>query len=155
MRYLFSFLALVLFSIVQAQDHAFSARGGALHRSISFEEANTIKSTGLYAGIQYQFIHFVTSVNLTLASAQGGSESSVYVPLCSKFTLAEKVYLIGGPALDVSLDSEESENMHIGYTLGGSYELTDTLSLDTHYALLFAKASEISQFSLGILYQFN
>jgi hypothetical protein len=45
--------------------------------------------------------------------------------------------------------------MHIGYTLGGSYELSDKLSLDTHYALLFAKASEISQFSLGVLYQFN
>jgi hypothetical protein len=34
--------------------------------------------------------------------------------LCSKFALAEKVYLIGCPALDFSIDTHETENTRIG-----------------------------------------
>ena len=91
----------------------------------------------------------------TMASTKGDSQSSIYVPLCSKFALAEKVYLIGGPALDFSLDSAETENTHFGYTLGGSYELNDHLSIDTHYSFLFAQESQTRQLILGLLYQLN
>ncbi|MFY8213376.1 MAG: hypothetical protein ACOVKJ_02860 [Flavobacterium sp.] len=94
-------------------------------------------------------------MNYTLVNGNEGSESSIFVPLCSKFALAEKVYLIGGPALDFSIDTDETENTRIGYTLGGSYELNDHLSIDTHYAVLFAKESELRQFTIGLLYQLN
>jgi opacity protein-like surface antigen len=155
MKFFFTFFAALVITVVQAQDHAFWVRGGLLHKSIAFESANTIKVPGFYVGMQYQFIHFLTSVNFTMASAEGDSQSSIYVPLCSKFALAEKVYLIGGPALDFSLDSAETENTRFGYTLGGSYELNDHLSIDTHYAMLFSKVSEMRQFTIGVLYQLN
>jgi hypothetical protein len=88
-------------------------------------------------------------------SGNEGSLSSIYLPLCSKFALAEKVYLIGGPAFDFTLDSAETENTRIGYNLGGSYELNDHLSIDTHYAVLFNKESQLRQFTIGLLYQLN
>ena len=154
MNRLIVFFTFLLITAAQAQDHAFSVRAGLLNKSISVQEVSS-KANGLYVGMQYQFIHFVTSVNYTLVSGNEGSLSSIYVPLCSKFALAEKVYLIGGPALDFSLDSAETENMRFGYTLGGSYELNDHLSIDTHYAMLFSKASEMRQFTIGVLYQLN
>ncbi len=154
MKFSFTFLTFLVITAVQAQDHAFSVRAGLLNKSISVQDVSS-KANGLYVGMQYQFIHFVTSVNYTLVSGNEGSLSSIYVPLCSKFALAEKVYLIGGPALDFSLDSAETENMRFGYTLGGSYELNDHLSIDTHYAMLFSKASEMRQFTIGVLYQLN
>ena len=154
MKFSFTFLTFLVITAVQAQDHAFSVRAGLLNKSISVQDVSS-KANGLYVGMQYQFIHFVTSVNYTLVSGNEGSLSSIYVPLCSKFALAEKVYLIGGPALDFSLDSAETENMRFGYTLGGSYELNDHLSIDTHYAMLFYKASEMRQFTIGVLYQLN
>ena len=154
MKRLFVFFTFLLITAAQAQDHAFSVRAGLLNKSISVQEVSS-KANGLYVGMQYQFIHFLTSVNYTMASTEGDSQSSIYVPLCSKFALAEKVYLIGGPALDFSLDSAETENTRFGYTLGGSYELNDHLSIDTHYAMLFSKASQMRQFTIGVLYQLN
>ena len=154
MNRLFVFFTFLLITAAQAQDHAFSVRAGLLNKSISVQEVSS-KANGLYVGMQYQFIHFLTSVNYTMASTEGDSQSSIYVPLCSKFALAEKVYLIGGPALDFSLDSAETENTRFGYTLGGSYELNDHLSIDTHYAMLFSKASQMRQFTIGVLYQLN
>lgn len=154
MKRLIVFFTFLFITAVQAQDHAFSVRGGFMNKSIAFENYSA-HANGFYAGMQYQFIHFLTSVNYTLVTGNEGSESSIYVPLCSKFALAEKVYLIGGPALDFSIDTDETENMRIGYTLGGSYELNDHLSIDTHYAVLFAKESELRQFTIGLLYQLN
>ena len=154
MKRLIVFFTFLLITAVQAQDYAFSVRGGFMNKSIAFENYSA-NANGFYAGMQYQFIHFLTSVNYTLVSGNEGSESSIYVPLCTKFALAEKVYLIGGPAIDFSIDTDETENMRIGYTLGGSYELNDHLSIDTHYAVLFAKESELRQFTIGLLYQLN
>ncbi len=154
MKFSFTFLTFLVITAVQAQDHAFSVRAGLLNKSISVQDVSS-KANGLYVGMQYQFIHFVTSVNYTLVSGNEGSLSSIYVPLCSKFALAEKVYLIGGPAFDFTLDSAETENTRIGYNLGGSYELNDHLSIDTHYAVLFNKESQLRQFTIGLLYQLN
>jgi hypothetical protein len=154
MKHLFVLLTFFVITAVQAQDHAFSVRGGLVNKSFAYDYTSA-KANGMYVGMQYQFIHFLTSVNYTLVSGNEGSESSIYVPLCSKFALAEKVYLIGGPALDFSIDTDETENTRIGYTLGGSYELNDHLSIDTYYAVLFAKESELRQFTIGLLYQLN
>ena len=154
MEHLFVFFTFLLITAAQAQDHAFSVRAGLLNKSISVQEVSS-KANGLYVGMQYQFIHFLTSVNYTMASTEGDSQSSIYVPLCSKFALAEKVYLIGGPALDFSLDSAETENTRFGYTLGGYYELNDHISIDTHYSFLFAQESQTRQLILGLLYQLN
>jgi len=154
MNRLFVFFTFLLITAAQAQDHAFSVRAGLLNKSISVQEVSS-KANGLYVGMQYQFIHFVTSVNYTMVSANGNSESGIYVPLCSKFALADKLYLIGGPAFDFSLDSDKTENTCFGYTLGGSYELNDHLSIDTHYSFLFAQESQTRQLILGLLYQLN
>lgn len=154
MKRLFVLFTFLVITAAHAQDHAFSVRGGLVNKSFAYEYSSA-KANGMYLGMQYQFIHFLTSVNYTLVTGNEGSASTIYVPLCSKFALAEKVYLIGGPALDFTIDTDETENTRIGYTLGGSYELNDHLSIDAHYGVLFAKESELRQFTVGLLYQLN
>lgn len=154
-KFSFSVVVFLLVSFVYAQDHTFSFRGGLLHKTSSYENAASSTANGLYMGMQYQFLHFVTSVNYTISTAQGESVSSIYVPLCSKFALADKLYLIGGPVFDFSLNAADTENTHLGYTLGSSYELNNHLSLEAHYSYLFAKESQARQLLVGVLYQLN
>ena len=67
-------------------------------------------------------------LNYHTFSADGGSTSSLSVPVLFKYNVAEKINILAGPSLYYSLESEVEDKTVFGLDLGGSYDITDNFS---------------------------
>lgn len=93
-------------------------------------------------------------LNYHTFSANGGSTSSLSVPVLFKYNVAEKINILAGPSLFYSLESEVKDKTVFGLDLGGSYDITDNFFVEPRYSLGLTGEVKTNVLLIGVGYKF-
>jgi len=93
-------------------------------------------------------------LNYHTFSANGGSTSTLSVPVLFKYNVAEKINLLAGPSLYYSLESEAVDKTVFGLDLGGSYDITDNFFVEPRYSIGLTGEVKTNVLLIGVGYKF-
>jgi hypothetical protein len=175
-------IAVCAFGFANAQDMKFGIKGGLDMVSVNFPGGSelydpfegtslegtavqtisvpgtTVSTTGFFFG---GFADFEMSDKITLqpglnyhtASKDGYNLSFLSIPVLAKYNVADKFNLLGGPSLYYSMDSESTDKTRFSLGIGGSYDISDELFLETRYDMGLSGDAKVNHFLIGLGYK--
>jgi hypothetical protein len=149
--------AVFAFSFANAQDTKFGAKAGL--DNVSFSGGGE-SLTGFFIGGTAEFgiadkIALQPGLNYHSASKNGYNLSYLSVPVLFKYNAADKINLIAGPALFYNMDSKVTEDKStFNLQLGGSYDITENLSIEPSYSLGLTGLVKANHLLIGLGYKF-
>jgi hypothetical protein len=149
-------MAVVLIAtFANAQDMKFGVKGG--FNSASSDGGGS--ASGFFLGGLVEFsladkLVLQPGLNYHTFSANGGSVSTLSVPVLFKYNVAEKINLLAGPSLFYSLESEVVDKTVFGLDLGGSYDITDNFFVEPRYSIGLTGEVKTNVILIGVGYKF-
>ncbi|AUC14543.1 hypothetical protein BTO06_05010 [Tenacibaculum sp. SZ-18] len=150
MKNLFSILLLFVLlisfnSFSQSSEYGVTAGYNNFIASVNFDNQigeSSDGASGYYIGLFGDFkisdkFSFIPEVQFNQVFNNGENGEILILPLKFEYTIVDKFNVNAGPVLDYYL-SEKDENITdfgLGLGLGGSYDLTDKLSITTMYSI--------------------
>ena len=145
------------FIFANAQDTKFGAKAGLDNVSVS---GGGESMTGFFIGGTAEFglvdkISLQPGVNYHSASKNGYNLSYLSVPVLFKYKAAETINLLAGPSLFYNMDSKVTEDKStFNLQLGGSYDITENISIEPSYSLGLTGTVKVNHFMIGLGYKF-
>lgn len=149
--------AVFAFSFANAQETKFGMKAGMDNLSFSGGGESV---TGFFVGGYTEFgltdkVVLQPAVNYHTASKNGYNFSFLSVPVLFKYNAADKINLLAGPALFYNMDSNVTSNKStFSLNLGGSYNITDKLSIEPTYSLGLTGDVKANRLLIGVGYKF-
>ena len=162
-------IAVCAFGFANAQDTKFGVKGGLDMVSFKYSEtvesylpgvpdytvSATVSTTGFFVG---GFAEFEMSDNIILqpglnyhtASKDGFNLSYLSIPVLAKFNVGDKLNLLAGPSLYYSMESTDTDNTRFSLGVGGSYDISDELFLETRYDMGLTGDVKVTHFMIGL-----
>jgi opacity protein-like surface antigen len=165
-----SFLAVVAFGSVQAQDIQFGAKAGVNFSNLT-GDSEADGTTGFYVGgladitISDDF-HVQPELLYSAEGAKDAEISFLRVPIMAKYYVMDGLNLQAGPLLGFKIGAEEefdeiTKSLDYGLGLGAAYEIESGLFFDLRYNMGLANISDFdgvdfgtTAFQVGLGYRF-
>ncbi len=149
--------AVFAFSFANAQDVKYGVKGGIDMLSASSDGAS-YSASGFFLGGSAEFgltdkINVQPGLNYHSASTDGINFTYLSVPVLFKYNAADKINLLAGPALFYNLE-DVTEKTTFNLQLGGSYDVTENLSIEPSYSLGLTGDIKVNHFFIGVGYKF-
>ncbi len=151
-------VAVFAFSFANAQDVKYGVKGGIDMLSSSSDGAST-SATGFFLGGSAEFgltdkINIQPGLNYHSASKDGFNFTYLSLPVLFKYNAADKINLLAGPALFYDLEDVETDKTTFNLQIGGSYDITENLSIEPSYSLGLTGDVKVNHFFIGVGYKF-
>jgi hypothetical protein len=150
--------AVFAFSFANAQDTKFGAKAGLDMVSAS-SGGNSYSATGFFVGGSAEFgiadkIALQPGLNYHTATVDGLKFNYLSVPVLFKYSAADKINLIAGPALFYNMEDVKTDKSTFNLQLGGSYDLTENVTIEPSYSLGLTGDIKVNHFFIALGYKF-
>jgi opacity protein-like surface antigen len=161
-KIILSAIAVCAFGFANAQDMKFGAKGGVdmVSSKVSYGGTDTtVSTTGFFIGGFADFeisdgLVFEPGLNYHTASKETYKFNYLSLPLLIKYSVSDKINLVGGPSLYYNMEKVETDKSTFNLDLGASYNITDELFVEPRYALGLTGEAKVNHFLIGIGYKF-
>lgn len=157
-KLILSFLVVIAFGTVNAQDMKFGVKAGANFSNLT-GDADVDGRTGFYIGGLVDFgisekFHVQPEI---LYSMEGGKDAEldfVRIPIMAKYYVMDGLNLQAGPVLGFKVGGEEftdeaTKSMDFGLGFGGAYEMPIGVFFDLRYNFGMTNISDVDGFDVG------
>lgn len=138
--FLFTFIAVLGFSTVKAQDSKFGLKAGADFASLRAKaegENASVSETGFYVGAFAEISvsdSFIFQPEVLYVSIE--DLDFIAIPLLAKFPVSEEFNVLVGPALGIMLDSGDGmKSLNFGLEAGIAYDISEDFFVEARYNL--------------------
>jgi opacity protein-like surface antigen len=156
-KILLTAVAVFAFSLANAQDTKFGAKAG-LDMVTATSSGMSYSATGFFLGGSAEFgiadkIALQPGLNYHTATSDGAKFNYLSVPVLLKYSAADKINLIAGPALFYNMEDVKDKSS-FNLQLGGSYDITENLSIEPSYSLGLTGDVKVNHLFIGLGYKF-
>lgn len=157
-KLILSFLVVIAFGTVNAQDMKFGVKAGANFSNLT-GDADVDGRTGFYIGGLVDFgisekFHVQPEI---LYSMEGGEDAEldfVRIPIMAKYYVMDGLNIQAGPMLGFKIGAEDgldevTKSLDYGLGFGAAYELPIGVFVDLRYNLGLANISDVDIIDLG------
>ena len=150
-------IAVFAFGFANAQDMKFGIKGGLDMVTLSANGASDSASGFFFGGFadfdMSDQIKIQPGLNYHTASKYGINYSFLSIPVLAKYNVSDKLNLLAGPSLYYSMISEDTEKTRFSLGVGGSYDITDELFVESRYDIGLTGDLKVSHFLIGLGYK--
>ncbi|MFM2265223.1 MAG: hypothetical protein RLZ77_643 [Bacteroidota bacterium] len=157
-KIIFTLLTITAIGVANAQETKYGIKGG-IDLVSAKSTASSLNATGFYVGGFAELglsdvIYIQPSLNYHTASKDGVKFDYMSVPVLVKFMMPDKFNILAGPALYYSMDSEDTNKTRINLAVGGDFEISDNLLLESRYDYGLTGDVKVNHLLFGIGYKF-